>query len=547
MRRIPFAALILVVLAAALRLGTLDRQGLWGDEVQALAMATGHSLEHPASVADPLLGDYIEHPGPRPASVYQQYLEHEVPAAGLRRVVRAVFLTDTNPPLYHVLLYGWTLWAGTSDAAVRLFSVMAALACLPLLWSLGKQIGGHSAAWIACALFALAPAAIRYSTDARMYALLWFFVLLAAWSALRLHRRGGSIAGFALFVVASAAGFLTHYFFVFVWGAIWVWLLWQPGRCNRRLVMLSAVGIGILILPWYSFLPASLSNWRVSQDWLTTRPRGYRVFHAPAELLWSFFSPQVWAVWTPNLRRGEILLLLLIGAALLWHLEWRRRWRRSLLLLLWVGAACLGPLTFDLLRGMYTGSVTRYALAGLPAAFLLLAAGLSRLQPAVRGLVMLVLLAVWLPGYRALFSDGERSRSSMRMVAREIGPRSNGADVILIQSNPMSILGLARYMEGSAPIGTWVPELGQRRVPDDVLALTGGYRRVFMIRGFHGRRPQENYLREIATVSEEFPIGSRMVVVFVPRMGEYVSAPAAANDVTADDVIPEHADASTLR
>jgi len=56
------ACLIVVALAAALRLAIVDRQGLWADEAFSLAMATGHSLEHPPSQAKPELGDYIEAP-----------------------------------------------------------------------------------------------------------------------------------------------------------------------------------------------------------------------------------------------------------------------------------------------------------------------------------------------------------------------------------------------------------------------------------------------------------------------------------------------------
>ena len=36
------------ILCAVLRLAILDRQSLWTDEFFSLAMATGHSLEHPA-------------------------------------------------------------------------------------------------------------------------------------------------------------------------------------------------------------------------------------------------------------------------------------------------------------------------------------------------------------------------------------------------------------------------------------------------------------------------------------------------------------------
>src|SRR6516225_9176213 len=107
-RGLAVAPAVLFAACALLRLGLIDRHGLWADELFSLAMATGHSLEHPASAADPTLGDFIEAPGPLQPSAYSRYLEHDTPPAGPSRVLRAVRLSDTNPPLYYLLLFGWT-------------------------------------------------------------------------------------------------------------------------------------------------------------------------------------------------------------------------------------------------------------------------------------------------------------------------------------------------------------------------------------------------------------------------------------------------------
>ena len=42
-------------LTALLRIGVAGQSGLWGDEIFSLAMATGHSLEHPAAAANTTL------------------------------------------------------------------------------------------------------------------------------------------------------------------------------------------------------------------------------------------------------------------------------------------------------------------------------------------------------------------------------------------------------------------------------------------------------------------------------------------------------------
>src|SRR5262249_53997545 len=160
--------LMVFCLAAGLRVVPINGHGLWVDELFSLAMATGHSLEHPARDANPALGDYIESPRAVRPSFYRRYIAHEDPPAGPRRVLRAVLLSDGSPPLYYLLLYVWTRALGTSDAALHLFSIFWSLACLPLLWFIGREVGGRRVAWFACALFAVAPVSLNYSVEGRM-------------------------------------------------------------------------------------------------------------------------------------------------------------------------------------------------------------------------------------------------------------------------------------------------------------------------------------------------------------------------------------------
>jgi hypothetical protein len=54
------SVLLVIVVAAVPRLFLAARQDLWADELFSLAVATGHSLEHPASAAVPALGDFVE-------------------------------------------------------------------------------------------------------------------------------------------------------------------------------------------------------------------------------------------------------------------------------------------------------------------------------------------------------------------------------------------------------------------------------------------------------------------------------------------------------
>ena len=259
---------LLFVIAALLRIDLALHPGLWADEIFSLAMATGHSLEHPANEANPALGDYAESKDPQPASIFRRYMEHDSPPAEFGRVIRAVQLSDTSPPFYYLALNLWTRILGTSDAALRLFSTVFAIACFPLLYSLGLQLGDKTTAGAACFLFTASPLAIYYSAEGRMYALLWFLALLLTWSSLALYKRGPSPHLLSLWVASAAAGLLTHYFFAFVFGACAGWMLLHFKKGHRVHVAGLLATTTLILLPWYYQLPRTLSRWRVTGQWL---------------------------------------------------------------------------------------------------------------------------------------------------------------------------------------------------------------------------------------------------------------------------------------
>jgi hypothetical protein len=525
--RVPREAVVAFALALLMRLCLVERQGLWPDEVFSLAIATGHSLEHPAEQAEAALGDFVEDEPAFPAVHYQRYLANGSEPEGPRRVLRAVRLSDTSPPLYYLLLQAWTRLAGTGDASLRTFSVFWAMACLPLLWLVSTRIGGRVAAPAACVLFAFAPLSIYYSTEGRMYSLLWFWVLSAAWLMLRLRDVGTKPAALAGWIAASAGGLLTHYFFGFVWLAMLLWWLGSPGLVGRRWLLLAAALAGLAVLPWYLSVPEDLGRWRVTGDWLRMRPSGYAAERAPFQLALSYVSSR--GVWGggPRAERAGLVLYALSGAALVWGLGRRALRAPVLLLWLWLAGACLGPPLLDWLRGTYSAAVPRYALAGMPAAFLLMALGVGALPARARWAFLVLALASWTPGWKLLFANPSRSFSPLREVARELSARATASDVVVVHSIPSGVIGVARYMDGGAPIAAWVGQLGRRRVPESVETLLAGRAKAFLvlIHTVGEPAPEEGYLREHAqTVRDEW-LETARIVEFAPRDADRFPTP----------------------
>lgn len=507
-------------IAALLRIDISYRSGLWPDELFSLAMATGHSLEHPAVAANPSLGDFVEPDHPVPAEQFRQYLRHDNPPASAARITRAVLLSDTSPPLYYLMLYGWTLVFGTSDLTLRLFSTVCSLACLPLLIGVARRTSGRGAAISACVLFSFSPIAIYYSTEGRMYSLLWLCVLATAWASLVLQRRGGGIAIYAFWIVASAAGFLTHYFFVFPWAAIVAYLLVKPGKMGRLPLLACLLLTAVMIFPWYNKLPESLASWRITKDWLKSRPSDLSYFKATRDIVFQFFSGHERHLWL-NRRRSSIIALGLFVAVvglMLWRMRQRTFARGRLLLWGVFFAACAGPFLFDIMQHTYTISVPRYAIAALPAAYLLAGAALGSLGRRVSVVALCLIVITWTPNLLSL----HRKRlpwMPVREIARYASANDSRSDLILVHSIPSGVLGVARYANGPAPIASWVGQLGNRRMPESLRQLAAGRSRILFVKVHQvgAAAPEEDWLRTYATTFSEAHVGSGLVIDFRPR------------------------------
>jgi mannosyltransferase len=170
----PLAAITL--LAALLRLASIDLQSLWYDE----AYTPVHVL-HPSFSA-----------------TWTSYVHSE-----------------NSPPLWYLLEWLLTRAFGTGAVALRLLSALAGIAAVPAAWAIGSELAGRRAAIASAALVATSPLLVWYSQEARAYGL---FVLTASLALLCFVRalREPAPRRVWLFALAAALALLTHYFAIFL-------------------------------------------------------------------------------------------------------------------------------------------------------------------------------------------------------------------------------------------------------------------------------------------------------------------------------------------
>lgn len=95
---------------------------------------------------------------------------------------------ETNPPLYFSLLRAWAQVFGTSDAALRIPSVLASMPVVALTGIMGRMAAGPLVGLLAAALLGLFPLSIWHALDARPVALTPLFQAAALFGAFEIGR-----------------------------------------------------------------------------------------------------------------------------------------------------------------------------------------------------------------------------------------------------------------------------------------------------------------------------------------------------------------------
>jgi mannosyltransferase len=284
----PLAALTL--LAAVLRLATLDVQSFWLDEAFT-----------PVNVLRP----------------------------SLFTTLRAIPHTENTPPLWYLLVWADSRLLGTGEVALRLPSALAGIASVPVAWAIGRELDrarASRAAVVCAALVAVNPLLIWYSQEARAYGL---FVLTAALSMLCFLRalREPTRGRMALFALSGSLALLSEYFAVFLLIPMVLWLLWE--RRTRMPAIPAAAAIAIVGV---ALVPLVLAQAGRDTQWIAEWPLKQRL-EASAQYYLTGYSglrsgTGVGEVPKPLSHAITLLIAMLILAGLALGV-WRMRARRQ--------------------------------------------------------------------------------------------------------------------------------------------------------------------------------------------------------------------------
>jgi 4-amino-4-deoxy-L-arabinose transferase-like glycosyltransferase len=332
---------------------------------------------------------------------------------------------DVHPPLYFLLLDGWTFVAGESAYAVRLLSTLFGMIGLAATYAVGRRLFDRRAALYALVMLATASFFVYYAREVRMYTLVLALAALSTWLYLRwlntptgtpTWRRG------LIYGLCMSALLYTHYDGVLVIVSQIVHLLLtqiratdqsplQNGRraqhvapLHKRLVS-RIFPYTLAVVSFVPYVPIVLQQFK-------NNPNG--PLAAPVPTDWGTIAALVY-VYTSDTWWLFVLPLLIGGVLAL-----KRNGRALVLLVLWLVVTPAALLAINL--WFVPIFQIRYTLAALPAGALLVAYGLRYIKwPLLASALLAGIVYTQLTMFPTLWPPKLPYRDVVRAVVAERG------------------------------------------------------------------------------------------------------------------------------
>jgi mannosyltransferase len=361
-----------------------------------------------------------------------------IAAGGLDSVYSSVEGTESTPPLYYYLAWGWAQVFGTGDAALRLLPALLGTLLVPATWAAARETLPHRSALIAALLVAVSPLLVWYSQEARAYALLALLSTLGFMFFVRAIRTEAP-RDLALWAVCSALAVATHWFAVFPVAAEGLWLLLVARESRLKVAAACALPAltGAALLPLLLYQEEHVPRAWTEAFTLWDQLRGL-VQQAAVGPRWT------WLVQRP----GVFAILLLAGGALA-LLVWRASAaeRRGALPAAVVGLSVVVP---PIVMSVFGANLvaTRNLIAAWPLGAIVAAAGLGAEHARRAGAALAAsLVAVMLAICVAVPLEEGLQRSDWEEVMDRVGGPEPGRAVAVLRGFENTRVA-ARYLPG---------------------------------------------------------------------------------------------------
>jgi len=406
-----------------------------------------------------------------------------------------------HPPLWQLLMHGWSLAAGQSEFALRYLSVFAGTLLIPLLIQFSRAIGPwdtrrsrfpirHIALLI---IASVAPILLYYSQEARMYALIVALAVAALIALVSLLQERPSATArwqrISAFLLLHWMMLGLHYYSALLLLAEGIfclfWLLFKRASRSQWITTAAALAFAALpLLVWLALAPGFHDTVRIVLTDPTPKPSALVFFDA-------FWREMSFAAvrWEVDASRWGYLWLLLVGlgvVTLLWEIQTSKQrtllWLPLLAALLPIGVSAVA----------FPALATRYLLYVVPFLLLIITLGIDWLSHWSRPLAMIALLtALVVPTLALPHYFGAYQKSAYREMSAYLGAHRQADEAVLLEA-PRQHLLAKYYLPTDTPIFSapaialppyWpvnAPPVVPEEMDDQLQALLQEYRGVWL-------------------------------------------------------------------
>ncbi|GGJ27574.1 hypothetical protein GCM10011320_38580 [Neoroseomonas lacus] len=368
---------------------------------------------------------------------------------------------ETTPPVYYLLIKGWTALAGDSDAALRVPSALAGIASVAALGLLCRDAFGRRAAFWAALVLAVTGWHLFHSREARVYAILTLVFLLALLAgrgfAARAVRPGGSWVWSALgLAIISVLAAWLHFAGMIAAATAYLYVLLlmlgrrslDPRAMGRFLVAGMAAALLVLPVLWLAWVLTSTDEYD-GMAWLGGL--GYR-FAAVSLSRVVLLAPPVLDPW-PVLGPACAAVAALLVAVLAWRSL--RAGSRTAERMAWAGALLGGMALFLLAQAVGPIVLPRTLQLLVPLVAGLMGLGIAGMRPGVlRVGLFLAFVVSQAPGLHDIFRTPPDGSDWRDLAARLAAAPRDGSVVIALDA--FDALAFDRYRAPGGPVADLV-------------------------------------------------------------------------------------------
>jgi len=276
------------------------------------------------------------------------------------------------------LLHVWMRLAGTSPFSVRALSAFSGVLLVALLYAAGRRLSDRRSGVLAAVAGIASPFVLNYAREARMYN---WEMMLAAFSMVAflrvLDRSDTGRRWWLAYIVIITLGVSSQYVFAIIPAAQIVSAVVLDRRRSGRWIVAGLAAV-VLSLPWMLFAGSQVSGLGADRlgewDWALIGRNSWKALQyivigqMPSGTLWESIT--------------VVGLIVLAGTGCIALLKQKRAAAASLIL---AAAGALGVITIVKVQpGEDLARVIKLAFVGMPALFLLVGTGISRLGSARR-------------------------------------------------------------------------------------------------------------------------------------------------------------------